>query len=79
MNYECLSNLPQDFRKKTKKAEKIVNEVERQKEKAKVNEKLAYYKSAMPEIKTKYELYLEANKDKEENNEDEKGGDNSQQ
>ena len=66
---EYANNISQKLMKKTKKADKIMKAMKNNYTQNKLNEKIAKIKNEIPDIKTKYEIYLEEEKNKNGENE----------
>ena len=62
INKDYINSFSQKLIKKTKKADKIMKGMKNNYNQKKLNEKIAIIKNEMPDIKTKYEIYLEEEK-----------------
>ena len=67
---DYINNISQKLIKKTKKADKIMRGMKNNKTRNKLEEKIAKIKNEIPDIKTKYEISLEEEKNKNEENDE---------
>ena len=68
--YKDYNNISQQLIKKTKRAERIMKAMNNNYNQNKLDEKIAKIKNQFPNIKTKYEIYLEEEKKREDINKD---------
>ena len=64
------STLPRKLIRKTKKAERIMKDMENNYRKNMIEEKIAKFKDEIPDIKTKYEIHLEEDLKRNDNNDE---------